>query len=319
MADREDVPFKKFDRFIYKNLPDFSGRHLDWAGWFELYQTAVGNTDLEPEVKLSYLKKRLDRNTCADIESYTSEDYDLVIGLLQTRFTSSANVIMQIESYVNSLPNLKVNPEAEGIRRTVEKLRAITKLFSKYASGGRNPGGKKPGSDAAKADGEPDPKASCRRCPGNLHQLILCPLLTPEERRRLALKAQLCFCCLEPGHRSQACFSRHNCSQCGDRHSQLLCVARTRKQPSQKGNQRPNRYGGVHSINAASAIEVQPLATSDSEEEEERDVSAEEDESEDDQLPYFIGEFGREDSHDREGDVAAIRALEIGKRYEGLL
>lgn len=87
MADCDDVPFQKFDRFFYKTLPQFSGRHLDWTVWFELFQIAVGLTDLVPKRNLSYLKDRLDKETRETIEGYIADDYDEVIALLKEKFT----------------------------------------------------------------------------------------------------------------------------------------------------------------------------------------------------------------------------------------
>lgn len=122
----------KFDHFLYKNLPSFTGEHLDWTEFFELFKETVDKTDLKDVVKLSYLKQKLDPKTRKQINSYTSKDYANVKTLLENLFTSPANVMVEIGKYVRSLPDSTESPEIEILEQTVEKLRAITSLFETY-------------------------------------------------------------------------------------------------------------------------------------------------------------------------------------------
>lgn len=120
---------REFVKFNYQTLPDFSGKPLDWRGWFEMYQIAVGETDITPTFKFNYLKARLDKKTKDSLDGYLVADYDEVMKLLHKRFTGPANVRLQIKKYVDELPKLKDKGDAEEIAKIVERLRAIIKMF----------------------------------------------------------------------------------------------------------------------------------------------------------------------------------------------
>ena len=67
-------------------------------------------------------------------------------------------------------------------------------------------------------------RTGCGVCRGT-HRTDKCWTLrdgTLEERRTMLREAGLCFACLGPDHRANAC--QHRCSDCGKRHHRLLCA-----------------------------------------------------------------------------------------------
>lgn len=126
------ITAKPFDRFVYKNLPQFSGDHLDWSEWYQLFLVAVGDTDLDQRVKMNFLKTKLDPETRKTIKHYTSKEYENILKLLVEKFTGAANIMLHIEKYAKSLSNMREHPDVDQLAQTVEKLRALSTLFDEY-------------------------------------------------------------------------------------------------------------------------------------------------------------------------------------------
>jgi hypothetical protein len=105
-----------------------------------------------------------------------------------------------------------VNPNRYGLRKTAEK--------NVFSTGVKNTPAVKQPEDSPRNKME----TSCRLCKRG-HVLDVCNVFMSkplQDRKQFAIENQLCFGCLNPGHRSRYCQKRLSCRTCSKLHATAL-------------------------------------------------------------------------------------------------
>lgn len=121
-----------FDRHHYKDLPIFSGNYLDFPEFIELFTRIVHDADLDDSLKLSYLKKRLDKESLKMIRNYTGREYRKALGIIIRKYSGLSNVMTHINQKARTLTAPRHPYDIEGLAELIEQLRSIKSLFMLY-------------------------------------------------------------------------------------------------------------------------------------------------------------------------------------------
>lgn len=95
------------------------------------------------------------------------------------------------------------------------------------------------------------PEMRCVYC-NDLHYSASCTKVTnPNDRRNILIESKRCFKCLCRGHQLKDCKGQRNCSNCGGRHHQSICLGVFREsQPtdSKINNEEATSWGSATTI-----------------------------------------------------------------------
>ncbi|KAH9409857.1 hypothetical protein TYRP_009597 [Tyrophagus putrescentiae] len=117
---------------LVKDLTEFSGNPLDWEEFYSQFKKLVEDSDLDPLLKLGYLRRKVDAKTKRAIQNYSNEDYDKVIKFLKAKFTGPASILQSITDYVHDLPNHTSKQTLEETQEAIERLRSVSSLMTKH-------------------------------------------------------------------------------------------------------------------------------------------------------------------------------------------
>lgn len=121
----------EFDWKMFWEIPNFSGKHLDFAEFFELFCLLVHYTKLDDIFKLNCLRIKLDPRSRKMIKYYTGQEYNKALQVIINEYTAFVTIISHVEKRALELP-VVYKDDLVSFSNTIEQLRSINNLFGLY-------------------------------------------------------------------------------------------------------------------------------------------------------------------------------------------